>query len=740
MKNIVIHVRVPLFMMSISVLFASLALADPGTTLSATVTCSPHYTRTYNWTIDKSVTPESWDLFRGDAGTSQFTITVTKDQGTDAAWMDGEICVTNGGAVPTQNLTIRVVLKDGAEPPNDSIAGYGVDVSGKPVLGPGETSCYDYHADIPSNLIHPGHTYKITAIVTITNHSGWEPGGPHCPGPDPCPFGPSPSCTSNLPASPILINDTIHVDDTNGGSWTFNLSGSVAYTETFTCDGDAGSHSNTAAIRETSQSDGALVMVNCYALEIRKDAHTSFTRTYYWTIDKFADQSALTLSIGQIFTGVNYSVIVDATYTDSDWAVNGTITMYNPAPIPAVINNISDIVSGVGAATIDCSVSFPYTLAPGGMMTCTYNANLPDASSRTNTATATLQNYSYDYLMNSTPDGTTDFNGSAAVDFSEATINHVDECLDVNDTYAGVIGTVCYGDGVPKTFTYTRDIGPYNECGDYTVGNSAQFETNDTHTMGSDSWTINVHVPCAGGCTLTQGYWKTHSEFGPAPYDDTWAMLPNGANPVFFLSSKTWYQVFWTSPSGGNAYYILAHQYMAAKLNFLNGASSTPAVDAAIAWAETQFFNIYTPSSNLSKSVRQQAVYYADLLDQYNKGLIGPGHCSENGFGSPKSNPFDNENIWGETGSLMPDAYTLDQNYPNPFNPITTISFTLPVATDYELIIYNMMGQRIAIFTGHSELGTVRVDWDASNYASGVYLYKLTAGSFSDTKKMVLMK
>ena len=135
-----------------------------------------------------------------------------------------------------------------------------------------------------------------------------------------------------------------------------------------------------------------------------------------------------------------------------------------------------------------------------------------------------------------------------------------------------------------------------------------------------------VHVPCAGGCTLTPGYWKTHSRYGPAPYDETWALI--GEDTLFFLSGQSWYQVLWTPPAGGNAYYILAQQYIAAKLNILNGAASTPAVDSAIAWA-TNFFNTYEPSSSLSRTVRNQAIPTASLLDRYNNGYIGPGHCSE---------------------------------------------------------------------------------------------------------------
>ena len=158
------------------------------------------------------------------------------------------------------------------------------------------------------------------------------------------------------------------------------------------------------------------------------------------------------------------------------------------------------------------------------------------------------------------------------------------------------------------------------------MDNTATFTTNTTQTQGSASASLKVSVPCVGGCTLTQGYWKTHSRYGPAPYDNTWAKI--GEDTPFFLSGQSYYQVLWTSPSGGNAYYILAHQYIAAKLNTLNGASTTPAVDGAMTWAET-FFNNYKPSDSLDKVTSNQAKGYAATLDSYNNGLIGPGHCSE---------------------------------------------------------------------------------------------------------------
>ena len=88
----------------------------------------------------------------------------------------------------------------------------------------------------------------------------------------------------------------------------------------------------------------------------------------------------------------------------------------------------------------------------------------------------------------------------------------------------------------------------------------------------------------------------------------------------------------------------------------------------------------------------------------------------------------------------LPKEFALSQNYPNPFNPTTTISFSLPTAGDYKLTIYNVAGQMVKEFTGNSEAGEVTLTWDGTGMASGVYLYRLSVGGFSATKKMILLK
>ena len=101
----------------------------------------------------------------------------------------------------------------------------------------------------------------------------------------------------------------------------------------------------------------------------------------------------------------------------------------------------------------------------------------------------------------------------------------------------------------------------------------------------------------------------------------------------------------------------------------------------------------------------------------------------------------------------IPSAFSLSQNYPNPFNPSTKIKFSLPLpskggAMEVSLIIYDVLGKEITslispLWGGQEGLlspGTYEAEWDASNYASGIYYYRLSAGDFSETKKMILLK
>jgi hypothetical protein len=571
-------------------------------------TANTTYTRTWAWEIEKSVTPAEWDLFTGDSGTSMYTVAVTKTGYTDSDWaVNGSITIDNNTPVAATIESVTDVISGGIGSVTPDCG-----VTFPYVLASGGTLTCTYSKDLPD-------TTSLINTATVET-SGVVGGGVATAG-------------INFGAPTTVVNGTINVDDTYAGNLgEFSDSGSVYYNRTFACDGDEGEHGNTATIIETGQSDSASVDVTCYELMVTKGADTAFTRTWDWTIDKSADQTHLLLSDGQLFT-VNYTVVVDASSVDSDHAVAGDISVYNPAPMAARLNSVADVVSPAIAAVVDCGVTFPYDLASLDTLNCTYTADLPDDADRTNTATATLQNYDYDSEGVGTANGTTGFTGSANVSFAAAVMTEIDECIDVTDTNVGVLGTVCASDA-PETFNYSLTFGKHVdadvvlECEENTHVNTASFVTNDTASIGSDTWTVIADVACLHGCTLTQGYWKTHSQKGPAPYDDAWGNLSFlEEDTPFYISLKTWYQVFWTPPAG-NPYYNLAHQYMAAKLNILNGASTTPAVDAAMTSANS-FFLTHTPGSKLSKTERANVLMWAATLDQYNNGYIGPGHCDE---------------------------------------------------------------------------------------------------------------
>jgi uncharacterized delta-60 repeat protein len=91
-------------------------------------------------------------------------------------------------------------------------------------------------------------------------------------------------------------------------------------------------------------------------------------------------------------------------------------------------------------------------------------------------------------------------------------------------------------------------------------------------------------------------------------------------------------------------------------------------------------------------------------------------------------------------GESFPTSFELQQNYPNPFNPTTTIKYSIPNSEYVTLKIYDILGREIGNLVNQREpAGNYYVNFDASNLSSGVYLYQIKAGSFIQTKKMILL-
>jgi hypothetical protein len=91
--------------------------------------------------------------------------------------------------------------------------------------------------------------------------------------------------------------------------------------------------------------------------------------------------------------------------------------------------------------------------------------------------------------------------------------------------------------------------------------------------------------------------------------------------------------------------------------------------------------------------------------------------------------------------SALPTSFSLEQNFPNPFNPTTTVEFSIPQTSKVDLLVYDALGKEIvSLVRGTRPPGTYQILFDASRLATGIYYCKLTAGSFVDIKRMVLIK
>jgi predicted lipoprotein with Yx(FWY)xxD motif len=158
------------------------------------------------------------------------------------------------------------------------------------------------------------------------------------------------------------------------------------------------------------------------------------------------------------------------------------------------------------------------------------------------------------------------------------------------------------------------------------------------------------------------------------------------------------------------------------------------ASNAAINWAATgfaictagndQLSPMIVSNGNLGAIVAWQDYRSGNNFDIYETGFNTTGFVAvENG------------------GTIFPREFSLSQNYPNPFNPSTVINYQLPTSSSVKISIYDAMGREVDILVNKSQnAGNHNVEWNAVNFPSGVYFYRLEAGSFVSNKKMILIK
>ncbi len=462
-----------------------------------------------------------------------------------------------------------------------------------------------------------------------------------------------------------------------------------------------------------------------------------------WTIEKTADTSEVTLSCDQTFD-VEYEVTVHKVARTGEQFPEGTITVTNTTGGPLTLNGVADIAQSSGdpgvaiPLEVECSgIVFPYVMAAGEVVDCTFEGHIMEPTE--------LQTVDLNEARASFAGG--GVVSSGLIPYSTQFVGQTDLCVDVSDDLQGPLGLVCFPE-TDHTFTYTRPVGPFGASGVYNVVNTASFFGTDSgpggapdapglpgSATGEASWTVVATVACeGGGCSLTQGYWKTHSSYGPAAHPNpTWLDLPGGLGPdtPFFGTGKTWYQLFHTPPAQGNAYISLAHQYMAARLNLLAGAPDI--LGTQIAQAETFFTNnlaCYNNPRSCANATRNAMTALAGVFASYNEGTMpGTEHC-------------DGE-LTGGANALVGDGSTfaLATPAPNPTSGSASIMFDVPEYAQVALTAYDVMGREVArIADDFYEAGTHQVLFDGGDLPAGTYFIRMTSGDFYDVTRVVIAR
>ncbi len=275
---------------------------------------------------------------------------------------------------------------------------------------------------------------------------------------------------------------------------------------------------------------------------------------------------------------------------------------------------------------------------------------------------------------------------------------------------------------VPTTLNLKIDTSViYTETMYIYVGSGA-ITLNDDAESGIGNWTVQ------GGWSLhTDTYHSPSHSFAYAPYPNNADYSLTLANPVNTQSAPVCYLNFWTRydlEAGYDFGYV--------EISSDNGSTwqSVTAVNGTnLTWTEysydvTQYANASTQVKirfrlNSDVFITGQGWWVDDIkLTNYCLGTVGTPGLSN-----------------------VPKTYAIGQNYPNPFNPVTVIKFQLPQPEDVSIKVFDLLGREVAVLLDErKEPGYYEVSFDGGNMASGLYFYRIKAGSFTETKKMILIK
>ncbi|MEI7770555.1 MAG: hypothetical protein WCI67_11225 [Chloroflexales bacterium] len=459
------------------------------------------YDNTYTWTIAKAVDQTRINKAgttnqSGADATFNYTVTVEHDGGVISdVKVNGTITVSNLN-IDSNNNIIPVAITGVTDQLSGSTAVCTVTSGGAQTLAQAKTS-FAYECSL-SGL--PQGELDNVATVTWAEQSIND---------QTLAAGSASFTFSNISFAENTIDGSVNVTDSYAGDLGTVLVGdanpksftyarlvtgtpgkctTVDNTATFTTNTSGATGSNSKTVELCVGAD----------LQVSKTATPSFTRTYTWDISKAADKP-LAQQIGGSAT-FNYTVRAWQTgFTDSGWALKGTITVTNPndwEPITADITDAADVGGGVSCTVTDGT---GVVIPEGGIITRDYSCTFTGQPTYTGTNTATA---TWDAGTSFTTDGSA--SGAAPVNFTNPTT--VNKSIHVTDSYAGTLGTLTATDASPfasATYTYSRTVSvPTWDC--VTYPNTATI----TETGLSASQSVKVCGPAKTGA-LTIGFWKT---------------------------------------------------------------------------------------------------------------------------------------------------------------------------------------------------------------------------------------
>ncbi len=304
-----------------------------------------------------------------------------------------------------------------------------------------------------------------------------------------------------------------------------------------------------------------------------------------------------------------------------------------------------------------------------------------------------------------------------------------------------------YGFGYSGTEGFDLAV-DYNNNNVYVTGTNSQVGAKDIITVGYNSggtelWSKkydNMNGDDVPSYIVTDGirvYVTGYSiGFNSGVYSNDYVTLGYSTSGGELWTSR------YNGPGNGfdNAYFITIDNVGSVYVTGASTGLSPNGLDYATVKYSASGNQLWVERYNNANDNGNDYAYGIYVDNSYNVYVTGASYSAANNYDCYTIKYAPLVGIQSQ-GNEIPNQFSLSQNYPNPFNPTTDIHFAIPKSSFVKLVIFDLLGRELEIIVNENlSAGTYNVDWDASKYSSGVYVYKLETENFSEIKKMVLVK